>query len=118
MFSHRATSAAEPVSNYILVLDYSQHFDWWLAAGAVSNYTLVLDYSQCGCQHDEMSTMKPVYNGHPSGPNQLAAILRWPGYTVKPVYNGHPSGPNQLTAILRWPDYTVKPVVTPRDPTN
>ena len=27
---------------------------------------------------------------------------RW--YTVKPVYNGHPSGPKQLGIILRWPD--------------
>ena len=46
----------------------------------------------------------PVHSGHPSGPNQLAAIERWPDYTV---YSGHPSGPNQLAAIERWPDYTV-----------
>ena len=54
--------------------------------------------------------MEPVYSDHPSGPNQLAAIQRWPDYTVEPVYSGHPSGPNQLAAIQRWPDYTVKPV--------
>jgi hypothetical protein len=35
---------------------------------------------------------------------------RWPDYTVEPVCSGHPSGPNQLAAIERWPDYTVEPV--------
>ena len=44
-------------------------------------------------------TVEPVYSGHPSGPNQLAAIQRWPAHTVEPVYSGHPSGPNQLAAI-------------------
>ena len=56
--------------------------------------------------------MEPVYSGHPSGPNQFAAIERRPDYTVEPVYSGHPSGPNQLTAIERQPDYTVEPVYT------
>ena len=37
-------------------------------------------------------------------------LERWPDHTVKPVYSGHPSGHNQLAAIERWPDYTVKPV--------
>ena len=55
-------------------------------------------------------TVEPVYSGHPSRPNQLAAIQRWPDYTVEPVYSGHPSRPNELTAIQRWPDYTVEPV--------
>ena len=30
--------------------------------------------------------------------------------TVEPVHSGHPSGPNKLAAIERWPDYTVEPV--------
>ena len=43
-----------------------------------------------------------IVHGHPSGPNQLAAIQRWPAHTVEPVYSGHPSGLNQLSAIQRW----------------
>ena len=30
--------------------------------------------------------------------------------TVETVHSGHPSGPNKLVAIERWPDYTVEPV--------
>ena len=51
-----------------------------------------------------------MYSVYPSGPNQLAAIQRWPAHTVEPVYSGHPSGPNQLAAIQRWPAHTVEPV--------
>ena len=63
-----------------------------------------------------------MYSGHPSGPNQLAAIQRWPAHTVEPVYSGHPSGPNQLAAIytevacscIQW---NLCIVATPQDPT-
>ena len=84
-------------------------------------------YTEVACSY--YGTGVHVYSGHPSGPNQLAAIQsysgtwanpsgpnylaaiqKWPAHTVEPVYSGHPSGPNHLAAIQKWPAHTVEPV--------
>ena len=85
-----------------------------------------------------------IYSDHPTGPNQLAAIQRWPAHTVEPVYTSwllyrgglliqwnlciDSAGPNQLAAIQRWPaaiyrggllvQWNLCIVATPQDPTS
>ena len=96
----------------------TQDADRWNQRTCVQPSILSSDAISAQCKPSHCPWMEPVYSGHPSGPNQLPAIQRWPDYTVEPVYSGHPSTSCLLYGgglIIQW---NLCILATPQDLTS